>query len=108
MKGATVKELHQSWQYSDGFHHIFRNLFRLDLVALALLAAKVTVLDSFLYQNAASTYVAHDPARSVTLMGAAATSFPQTGYVVADGSFMIADQFTNTVNTWVCSEILSS
>jgi hypothetical protein len=70
---------------------------------LAVLAAKVTVLDSFLYQNAASTYVAHDPARSVTLLGVASTSFPQTGYVVAEGSYMIGDQYTPTVNTWETS-----
>lgn len=103
MRGATVKELHQSWQYSDSFHHILTRFWALDLIALAALAAKVTILDSFLFQNAASSYVAHDPARNVTLLGVAATNFPQTGYVVADGSFMISDQYTPTVNTFETS-----
>jgi hypothetical protein len=99
-QGATVKQLHQSWTYTAGTHNILTHLFALDIIALAILAAKVTVLDSFLFQNAASTYVAPLPAYTVTLLGVAAKEFPQTAYVVAEGSYMISDTFTGSVNTW--------
>lgn len=111
LKGATVKELHQSWSFSMSFSQILRHFWRLDVIALAALATKLAILDSFLFQNAATTYITQDPAKSITLVGAAAQTFPETGYVVAEGfaaqtscaCFMIGDTYTPTVDSWETS-----
>ena len=111
VKGATVAELHRSWTFSMSFYQIVRYFWAFDVIALAFLAAKLTILDSFLFQSAATTYTTQDPAKNVTLIGVAAQDFPQTGYVVAEGfaaqtscaCFMIGDTYTPTVNTWETS-----
>jgi hypothetical protein len=111
MEGATVSQLHNSWSYSVTTLPIFRNLFRLDVIGLAVLVAKISVVDSILYQRATSTYVGQDSPRTVPMQGVAATAFPSTGYVVAEGfaaqttceCFMIGDEYTSVVNTWQTS-----
>lgn len=109
--GATVSQLHESWRCSNGFLGLAQNLFRLDIIGVAVLVAKISVLDSILYQRATTTYVGQDTPRIVPMLGAAATTFPSTGYVVAEGfsaqtqcnCFMIGDEYTPVVNTWQTS-----
>ena len=111
LKGATVAELHQSWAFSMSFSNILSHFWRLDAIALAALAAKLAIVDGILFQRASTTYTTQDPAQNVTLLGAAAKTFPQTGYVVAEGfgaqtdcnCFMIGDTYTPTVDTWETS-----
>jgi hypothetical protein len=112
LKGATVAELHESWSFSMSFGSILQHFYRLDVIALAALAGKLAILDGILFQRASTTYTTQDPARNIsTLLGAAATTFPQTGYVVAEGfgaqtdcnCFMIGDTYTPTVDTWETS-----
>ena len=88
-----------------------QNLFRLDVIGVAVLVAKISVIDSVLYQRATTTYVGQDQPRIVPMLGVASTQFPSTGYVVADGfgaqtqcsCFMIGDEYTGVVNTWQAS-----
>lgn len=112
LKGATVAELHHSWAFSMSFRSIIQHFWRLDVIALAAVAAKLAILDGILFQRASTTYTTQDPARNIsTLLGAAAKTFPQTGYVVAEGfgaqtdcnCFMIGDTYTPTVDTWETS-----
>ncbi|KAL8243554.1 hypothetical protein R6Q59_009812 [Mikania micrantha] len=111
MHGATVSELHQSWSSLTSSLQIMRNLFRLDVIGIAALAAKVAVIDGILFQRAATTYIGQDPIRNITMMGAALMEFPQTGVVVSEGfaaqsnceCFMIGDNFTPVVNNWETS-----
>ena len=111
LKGATVAELHQSWSFSMSFSSVLSHFWRLDAVALAALAAKLAIVDGILFQRASTTFTTQDPAQNVTLLGAAAKTFPQTGYVVAEGfgaqtdcnCFMIGDTYTPTVDTWETS-----
>jgi hypothetical protein len=111
LKGATVAELHQSWAYSTSFSSIARHFWALDAIALAALATKLAIVDGVLFQRATSTYTTQDPARNVTILGAAAQTFPETGYVVAEGfgaqtdcnCFMIGDTYTKTVDDWETS-----
>lgn len=111
LKGATVAELHQSWSFSMSFGSILQHFWRLDAIALAALGTKLAIVDGILFQRASTTYITQDPARNVTLLGAAAQTFPQTGYVVAEGfgaqtdcnCFMIGDTYTPTVDTWESS-----
>jgi hypothetical protein len=111
LKGATVAELHESWTFSMSFSSVLQHFWRLDAIALAALAAKLAIVDGILFQHASTTYTTQDPARNITLVGAAAQTFPQTGYVVAQGfgaqtdcnCFMIGDTYTPTVDTWEVS-----
>jgi Protein of unknown function (DUF3176) len=111
LKGATVAELHQSWAYSMSFSSIAKHFWALDAVALAALATKLAIVDGILFQRATSTYTTQDPARNVTILGAAARTFPETGYVVAQGfgaqtdcnCFMIGDTYTPVVDNWETS-----
>lgn len=113
MRGATVEELHKSWEASSSAWRVFGKIWSLDAVALAALAAKVAVADGVLFQRATCDYVHADPARNVSAMGLAATAWPTTGFVVSDassfggqagcGCFMIGDQYSGVVNSWEIS-----
>ncbi len=108
LHGATVAELHQSWKFSMSISQVAARFWALDRIALASLAIKLAILDGFLFQRATTTYVTQDPAKDVTLLGAAAQFFPETGFVVNEGSdsqgdFMIGDTYSPTVNTWETS-----
>ncbi|KAK5285779.1 hypothetical protein LTR80_010478 [Exophiala xenobiotica] len=108
LKGATVAELHKSWEFSMSFTQILRRFWALDVIALAALAAKLAILDAFFFQRATTTYTTQDPAKNVTMLGITAKAFPQTGFVVSPGfgaqtDFMIGDTYTPTVDTWETS-----
>ncbi|KAK5383175.1 hypothetical protein LTS03_002423 [Exophiala xenobiotica] len=108
LKGATVAELHKSWEFSMSFTQILRRFWALDAIALAALAAKLAILDAFFFQRATTTYTTQDPAKNVTMLGITAKAFPQTGFVVSPGfgaqtDFMIGDTYTPTVDTWETS-----
>jgi hypothetical protein len=79
MKGATVSELHRSWEASSSFRKVLYKIWSLDAVALAALAAKVAIADGVLFQRATCTYVEADPPRNVSMMGLAGTEWPMTG-----------------------------
>ncbi|KAK5365920.1 hypothetical protein LTS13_008574 [Exophiala xenobiotica] len=108
LKGATVAELHKSWEFRMSFTQILRRFWALDVIALAALAAKLAILDAFFFQRATTTYTTQDPAKNVTMLGITAKAFPQTGFVVSPGfgaqtDFMIGDTYTPTVDTWETS-----
>ena len=112
MRGASVAELHRSWEFSSGFSSVLLNFWSFDKVALAALAMKVAIIDGLLFQRATSTYVQQDPPAQIETLAIAATEFPSTGYVLSNnsfggqascGCFMIGDGFTPVVNTWESS-----
>lgn len=112
MRGASVAELHRSWEFSSSFSNMIFNFWSFDKVALAALAMKVAVIDGLLFQRATSTYVQQDPPAIIETIAVAATEFPSTGYVLSNnsvagqatcGCFMIGDAFTPVVNTWESS-----
>ena len=112
LRGATIAELHKSWEFSMSIGNIAFNLFSLDVIALAALATKVAIIDGVLFQRATSTYTSQDPPVSLNTISIAATTFPSTGYIVSDtsfgaqascGCFMIGDAFTPVVNEWETS-----
>ena len=112
LRGATIAELHKSWEFSMSISNIVFNLFSLDVVALAALATKIAIIDGVLFQRATSTYTSQDPPVSLNTIGIAATTFPPTGYIVSDtsfggqascGCFMVGDAFTPVVNEWETS-----
>jgi hypothetical protein len=112
MQGASLTELHRSWEFSSGFQNVVLNFTSFDKIALAALALKISVIDGILFQRATSSYVAQDPPVKIETMAIATTEFPSTGFVLANnsfggqascGCFMIGDAFTPVVNAWESS-----
>jgi hypothetical protein len=112
LHGATIGQLHKSWAFSMSTSTVALNLFRLDVIALAALAAKVAIVDSILFQRATSTYIAQDPPLNISTVGIAAMAFPMTAYVVGlpgyggiapGNAFMLGDAYSPIVNTWETS-----
>ena len=111
-KGATVADLHRSWEFSTGIRKIAIRVWAFDSVALAALAAYFAIIHGTLFQRAAGTYISQAPATIVPVVAAAATEFPKTGFVVSNqtfgaqaqcGCFMIGDAYSPVVNVWQTS-----
>lgn len=56
LKGATVQELHESWSFSSSVKSILLSGKAFNLIALAALAAKISIADGILLQRATSTF----------------------------------------------------
>jgi hypothetical protein len=80
LKGsATIEDLHRSWSFSTSIKHIALAGKYFNLIALAALTTKLTIIDSSLMQKAFSTYVGTDrPIRVTNIIGFANESFPIT------------------------------
>lgn len=65
LKGATIKELHRSWQFSSSIKDVVLYGKYFNFIALAALAAKLTIIDGILLQKAAGTRLGDDPVRSI-------------------------------------------
>jgi len=102
LRGATVKELHRSWGFSTSIVEIVKGARYLNYIALASLAAKLTIVDSILLQGATSTFQANDAERSVSLSVPKMTTFPPTGVVTGDQTVWATtpDFQSNIVSQW--------
>ncbi|CAD0109404.1 unnamed protein product [Aureobasidium uvarum] len=101
LRGATIKELHRSWQYSSSIKDILLYGRYFNFIALAALAAKLTIIDGILLQKAAGTTLQSDKARNVTIDVYVNNSMPYTG-IVADesGNVALAQWFSANVHNW--------
>lgn len=67
LKGsATIEDLHRSWSFSTSIKNIAFAGKYFNLIALAALTTKLTIIDSSLMQKAFSTYVGTDRPMNVT------------------------------------------
>lgn len=57
VKSARVKELHNAWSFSDSTTSIFTKVKYFNVIALAALMTKISVIDGILYQRAMSTFI---------------------------------------------------
>ena len=80
LKGsATIEDLHRSWSFSTSIKHIAFAGKYFNLIALAALTAKLTIIDSSLMQKAFSTYIGMDKPVNVTnIIGYVNESMPIT------------------------------
>lgn len=80
LKGsATIEDLHRSWSFSTSIKHIALAGKYFNLIALAALTAKLTIIDSSLMQKAFSTYVGTDRPINVTnILGYVNETIPVT------------------------------
>jgi len=92
LKGsATIEDLHRSWSFSTSIKNIAFAGKYFNLIALAALTTKLTIIDSTLMQKAFSTYVGTDvPVNVTNIIGYVnetipVTSSPQTGRSPREG-----------------------
>lgn len=80
LKGsATIEDLHRSWSFSTSIKNIALAGRYFNLIALAALTAKLTIIDSSLMQRAFSTYIGTDrPVNVTNIIGYVNTTIPVT------------------------------
>jgi hypothetical protein len=90
LRGATIKDLHRSWQFSSSIKDVVLYGKYFNFIALAALAAKLTIIDGILLQKAASTVYGADDARNITIKMYANDTMPFTASIThqpgTDGS----------------------
>ena len=94
LKGATIKDLHRSWTFSSSIKDIVLGGKYFNFIALAALAAKLTIIDSMLLQRATTTVISQDPGHNATVQSYHNNTMPLTG-VFGDRSAEIT-----YLNTW--------
>ncbi|KAI4850388.1 hypothetical protein E4T44_02777 [Aureobasidium sp. EXF-8845] len=67
LRGATIEELHRSWQFSASIKDVVLYGKYFNFIALAALAAKLTIIDGILLQKAANTAYGPDDAHNTTI-----------------------------------------
>jgi hypothetical protein len=67
LRGATIKELHRSWQFSASIKDVVLYGKYFNFIALAALAAKLTIIDGILLQKAANSEFGPDTAHNATV-----------------------------------------
>lgn len=101
MKGATIKQLHKSWEFSHSIKDVAMAGKAFNVIALAALAAKFTIIDGVLMQSATTTVIRPDePDRSQQIQAWANTSIPVTGRRV-DRS-----QIPLLISSWFGSDLI--
>ena len=82
LKGSSIADLHRSWAFSTSISDVLFSLKYFNIIALAALTAKLTLIDSSLMQRATGTYTATDPPVNIpTVAGFVNLTFPVTGTV---------------------------
>lgn len=102
LRGATIKELHRSWQFSSSIKDVVLYGRYFNFIALAALAAKLTIIDGILLQKAAGTEIRPDSARNFTLDMYVNDTMPITA-TFADRSGNVSsfiDWFGTDVHYW--------
>jgi hypothetical protein len=103
LNGATIQDLHRSWTFSASVKDIVLGGKYFNFIALAALAAKLTIIDSMLLQRAASRGNFPDPGRFTTINVAANNTMPFTGFLADDSYFDTADilpWFNDNMKLW--------
>jgi hypothetical protein len=90
LRGATIEELHRSWQFSASIKDVVLYGKYFNFIALAALAAKLTIIDGILLQKAANTTYGADNPHNITVEMYVNDTMPFTASVThrpgADGS----------------------
>ncbi|KAI5269609.1 hypothetical protein E4T47_06963 [Aureobasidium subglaciale] len=103
LKGATIQDLHRSWAFSASIKDVVLYGKYFNFIALAALAAKLTIIDGILLQKAATTEVGPDPQRDVTLTLSVNSTMPFTGLFDTSGDTYYPeypDWFAKVIDSW--------
>ncbi|KAK4540736.1 hypothetical protein LTR36_008951 [Oleoguttula mirabilis] len=80
LKGATIEQLHRSWSFSTSMKEVAMAGRAFNVIALAALATKLTIIDGVLMQRATSTEIRQDsPYYGTPVRGYANDTIPITG-----------------------------
>lgn len=90
LKGATIKELHRSWQFSSSIKDVVLYGKYFNFIALAALAAKLTIIDGILLQKAAGTRLGDDSVRTIRADMFVNDTMPFTA-IINDRSLAVGD-----------------
>ncbi|KAG9853191.1 hypothetical protein KCU98_g3214, partial [Aureobasidium melanogenum] len=102
LKGATIKELHRSWQFSSSIKDVVLYGRYFNFIALAALAAKLTIIDGILLQKAAGVISGPDSPRKIPVHLYLNDTMPFTANIgdrSGDVSSLI-DWFSADVDSW--------
>jgi hypothetical protein len=81
LKGASIQDLHTSWSFSSSLKSIATSLKYFNVIALASLTAKLTIVDNMLMQRATTTTNAQDaPVQIHNISMYTNDTIPFTGY----------------------------
>jgi hypothetical protein len=86
LKGATIQDLHRSWKFSSSIKEVVLGGKYFNVIALAALAAKLTIIDSMLLQRATETVLANDRELKRTVDTWYNTTMPYTAVQGGDGN----------------------
>jgi len=110
LRGATIKELHRSWQFSASIKDVVLYGKYFNFIALAALAAKLTIIDGILLQKAAGSEYGQDNAQNIIVRMYANDTMPFTASIFhqpgTDGSPDYSDVgaylpwFRDQVSVW--------
>lgn len=104
LKGSSIADLHRSWAFSTSVKEIIFSLKYFNIVALAALTAKLTLIDSTLMQKALTFYNAVDQsAINITdIRGFASPTWPITGTVIDQGGEpgLMENSMGDTLRMW--------
>nr|OQO16433.1 hypothetical protein B0A51_16617 [Rachicladosporium sp. CCFEE 5018] len=81
LRGATIHELHRSWAFSTSLKDIAFAAKYFNIIALAALTAKLTMIDGMLMQKATTTYSNVDLPITSNVSMFANETFPSTGVI---------------------------
>ncbi|KAK6442475.1 hypothetical protein LTR95_001307, partial [Oleoguttula sp. CCFEE 5521] len=102
LKGATIQELHRSWTFSTSLKDIAFAAKYFNIIALAALTAKLTIIDGTLMQKAFSTYSDVDMPITSNVSMFANQTFPATGVIASrsSSSGTLLPWFMNDLKLW--------
>lgn len=108
LKGATINDLHRSWAFGTSFANLVLSGRYFNFIALAALAAKLTIIDGVLLQRATTTEIQTDwdPNNiNKNVRGYANETIPITGYVAPEmgESLNLLDTFSQHLLGWSLS-----
>ena len=115
LKGATIKDLHRSWTFSTSIKDaVFAGKY-VNVIALAALTAKLTIIDGMLMQEATRARIREDPPIDVRAnifpFGNVSTSIPETGFRKLDtggSATSLSTGFSDALKIWANSGHLLS
>ncbi|KAH0344382.1 hypothetical protein KCU83_g8401, partial [Aureobasidium melanogenum] len=101
LRGATIKELHRSWQFSSSIKDVVLYGRYFNFIALAALAAKLTIIDGILLQKAAGTDIWYDSGRNIKLDMFVNDTMPFTAtFADRSGNVSLMDWFSTDIHYW--------
>ena len=102
LQGSTIEQLNRSWLFSSSMKDVLLGAKYFNFIALAALAAKLTIIDGALLQKSFSTEIRADKAVNIEVRGYANETIPMTGRVSGrvGTPALLAKNFNDDLKVW--------